>query len=177
MLLPVDLLRVALGVISKFHMSRTNERTFILEGGGLDPIRCAIDSTKKKKNPQSCCGACRVKSKKRVAIRFPISKARTWSITDVNCAFEGRFELEGAGRHLLHAVRHWVDLHRPTAFEHVENEKKSKSRILLQLFEIVSFLISQWTLNRQGSVPACVRQTTLYMYYMFELVVAKKDAI
>ena len=35
-----------LGVISEFHTSRTNERTFISGGGGLDPIRCAIDSKK-----------------------------------------------------------------------------------------------------------------------------------
>ena len=33
----------------KVRKSRTNERTFIWEGGGLDPIRCAIDSKKKKK--------------------------------------------------------------------------------------------------------------------------------
>ena len=43
----------ALGVISKFHTSRTNERTFIWEGGGLNPIRCAIDRKKKKKKNRS----------------------------------------------------------------------------------------------------------------------------
>ena len=42
-----------LGVISKVRTSRTNERTFIWEGGGLDPIRCAIDSRKKKKKKKN----------------------------------------------------------------------------------------------------------------------------
>ena len=36
-------------VISKFHTSRINERTFISWGGDLDQFRCAIDSKKKKK--------------------------------------------------------------------------------------------------------------------------------
>ena len=44
----------ALGVLSKVRTSRTNERTFIWEGGGQDPIRCAIDSKKKKKKKHDC---------------------------------------------------------------------------------------------------------------------------
>ena len=54
-----------LGVISKVRTSRTNEGIFIWEGGGLDLIRCAIDSIKKKKKTESAtvdqshCGACR----------------------------------------------------------------------------------------------------------------------
>ena len=98
-----------LGVISKFHTSRTNERTFIWEGGGLNPIRCAIDSEKKKlkkikknKKKQSRCRTCRVKSPKEV-LRVVFRSPRQWvptcergqSIADVNCAFEG------AGRHSL----------------------------------------------------------------------------
>ena len=55
-------------------------------------------------------------------------------------------------------------------------QKKSKNRILLRLFVIVSLLISQWTLNLQGSVHACVRQAALYMY-MFEWVAAKRKDI
>ena len=41
------------GVISKVRTSRTNERTFIWEGGGQDPIRCAIVKKKKKARPST----------------------------------------------------------------------------------------------------------------------------
>ena len=80
---------------------------------------------------------------------------RSRSIADVKCAFEGE---------ALAPVRHHVDLHHPPAFTHAEKEKNKKKKSkngILQLFEIVSLLISQLTLNLQGSAPAWVRQTAL----------------
>ena len=41
---------VEVGVISKVHKSQTNERTFMWEGEALDPIRCAIDRKKSKRD-------------------------------------------------------------------------------------------------------------------------------
>ena len=57
-----------------------------------------------------------------------------------------------------------------------KQKRTRRTRILLRLFEIVSLLIAQWTLNLQESVPASTRQTALYMY-MLEQVVAKKEKI
>ena len=71
------------------------------------------------------------------------------SIADVKSAFEGD------GRHSLQFDTKLICTTRPLLRM---QKKKSKNRIL-QLFEIVSLLISQLTLNLQGSVPAWVRQT------------------
>ena len=54
-------------VISKFHTSRANERIFTLGGGGMDSIRCAIDSKQQQKKQRAsglrcACGAYKVKS-------------------------------------------------------------------------------------------------------------------
>ena len=43
-----------------------------------------------------------------------------------------------------------------------KKRKSSRNCILLRLFEIVSWFFSKWTLNLQGSAPACMRQTTLF---------------
>ena len=48
---------------------RKNERTFIWEGGGLDPIRCAIDRKKKKQARPSTDRAAALADKSKSPIR------------------------------------------------------------------------------------------------------------
>ena len=109
-----------------------NERTFIWEGRGLNPIRCAIDSKKKRKKTQSCCEACRVKSPKKV-LRVVIQSPRQWvhtckhgrSIPDVDCAFEG------AGRHSLQFDTELIYTTRPLLRT---QKKKKKNKIKIVFF-------------------------------------------
>ena len=104
-------------------------------------------------------------SKKSVASRYPISKAvgahmRLWSIDQSQMSIRLLKALVGT-RSSSTPSRSTP----PAAFIGMQRKKKKKStNRILQLFEIVSLLISQLTLNLQGSVPACVRQTAFKKY-------------
>ena len=68
------------GSSQNFRTSRTNERTFISGGGGLDLFRCAIDSKKRRKKSVTVsgplCGAYRVKFLKSFQCGCLISKVK-----------------------------------------------------------------------------------------------------
>ena len=156
-----------LGVISKFHTLWTNERTFIWEGGGLNPIRCAIDSKKKKKKKkkkktQSCCGACTVKSpkkKKSVASRshdYLISKAAGLHI------MVDQSQMMSIS--LLEAPCSTPSGPTPPVRFYIGMQKKGKRRRKLKSRSstVRDCLPAHFTtLNLQGSVPARARQTAL----------------
>ena len=125
-------------------------------------MRSIVKKKNKKKNKtQSCSGVCGVKSPKKCC--DSLSDLQGSGRTHANVVDQSQMSIA-----LLKAL---VDTrssstpsrshacHLPT-FRHAEKEKKTENRIL-QLFEIVSLLISQLALNLQGSVPACTRETTL----------------
>ena len=172
----------SLGVISKVHTSRTNERTFIWEGGGLDPIRCAIDSEKKKKkkkkkkkrprpstdraaaladkskSPIKCRKSLRRDLKQVQAKKAEGACMRLQSIHR-RCwlAFEG--QVEGNGRHSLQFDT--VELHQLPAFKPCGKGKKVEIVFLFDCSRLSSCSVSQWMLNLQGSIPAWDRQHCL----------------
>ena len=127
----------------------------------MSPIRCAIDSEKKKekknavvqrgsrsrgiKSPKKCCES--------------LSDLQGSGRTHANVVDQSQMSiallkaLVGTRSSSTPSRSHAC--HLPT-FRHAEKEKKTENRIL-QLFEIVSLLISQLALNLQGSVP-CMRK-------------------
>ena len=119
-------------------------------------MRSTVKKRKKKEEKKrSRAGACRVKSpNKSVASRYhgyPISKAVARAAHSANVVDQSQMLIT-----LLKALAT-----SPARFYwHAEKKKKkeeSKNRIL-QLFELVSLLISPLTMNLQGSVRACARQ-------------------
>ena len=112
----------SLGAVWKFHTSRANERTFICWTWFI--VRSTVKTTKQKKT-QLRCGACRIKSQKKKVLRSKAVGAhmRTWSIHR-RCRLHLFNGWTWRHWYVLAPVRHWVDLHRPPAFEHAKKKKK-----------------------------------------------------
>ena len=84
-----------------------------------------------------------------------VHACRSGRSADIDCAFEG--QVEGASTRSSSTPSRSTPGH--PLFSMQKKRKKSRNRTyILRLFKIVS----QWTLNLQGAVPACVRQTTLF---------------
>ena len=112
---------------------------------------------KKKKKTQSCCEACRVKSPKKCC--ESLSNLQGSGCTHANVVDQSQMSialLKALVRHSLQFDTELIYTTRPLLRMQKKKKEKRKNRIL-QLFEIVSLLILQLTLNFQESVPACIR--------------------
>ena len=150
-----------------FCTSQTNERTFILGvGEGLDPIRCAIDSKKKKKEKEKKENKARPSMSRTVMLAESNLLENVASLCPNSNAVGARMRtrlincrsivLLKARLKALATVRH---SYTGCLLLSMQKKKEKIRNLILAQFEIFSLFIlnERWTF----SVPACARQTTL----------------